>query len=372
MQRGHQHLALADAGPDQAVHVAHLLREGGVVHHEVAELEVFVEAEGLGGGAQAIRAQLVGQLAEGHVAALGESLLQRHVAVGGAAAHADDAAALVLPGARAGEDLVEHAGIVVQRACQGHDLEHRAGGVETLQTAVQVGGVGHALLAVAGDGVGIVVGQGNHGQNLAGLVVGHAHRAPVAAGEGGGDGGLQLRVHGDLHAGANVPRVVEQLAQPVGEAGGEIQQRGGEEGLHARAGHARRVAHGLRKRPSGGGVLQIHALALLIGGGQHHAVAVGDVAAIRRAAGQPGIVHVRGPDVALGVHGHAVPRARADEQHHEQRADDAHVAPQLLHRRTSSCRAIFSMSRASSSAFMEEMPSRMPMEKKQLTSEEPP
>ena len=39
---------------------------------------------------------------------------------------------------------------------------------------------------------------------------------------------------------------------------------------------------------------------------------------------------------------------------------------------SSSLRAISSMSRASSSAFMEEIPSSIPMEKKVLISEEPP
>ena len=94
--RGGEDFALPHARPDQAAGVFDALREDGVVDHEIAELEVLVEAEVLRRGAQALDAELVGELAEGDVAALGEGGDEIHFPMHRAAG-ADDGAALVIP-----------------------------------------------------------------------------------------------------------------------------------------------------------------------------------------------------------------------------------------------------------------------------------
>ena len=330
MQGGDQHLALADASPHQAVHAVHGLREGGVVDHEIAELEILVEAEALGGSPQTLQPQLVGQLAEGDIAAALEGVLQIQGAMGGIA-RAYDAPALVGPFPGAAERLAGDAGVVLQGRGQRDDLEHRSGGVQPLQAAVQVGGVLHAGGGMAVQVVGVVAGHGHHGQDLAGFVVHHAHRAPVAPGEFIGDVSLQGSVHGDLDAAAYVALAVEQLAQPVHQRGGDVQQRGGVEGLDAGAAHAGGVAHGLGQRPAGGGVLRVLAGAVLGGGGQQVARAVGDVAPDAVGGPQAAVAHVGGPYAALGEHRHGEPGGQPHEHDHHQGADQAHVSAKLLH-----------------------------------------
>ena len=252
----------------------------------------------------------------------------------GGVARADDATALVFPGAGAGEGLVEDVHVVGDGRGQRDDLEHRAGGIQPLQTAVQVGGVLHLGVAAHGQVVGVVIGHGNHGQDLAGLVVDDAHRAPVPGGEFAGDPGLQRAVHGDLDAAAHVLGTAEQLVQPADQPGGDVQQRGGVEGLDAGA-HAGGVAHGLGQGPAGGGVLRILPGTVLGGGGQQVAVPVGDVAPQAGRGPKAAVAHVAGPDAALGEHRHGEPGGQAHEQDHHQRSDEAHVAAKLLHEITS-------------------------------------
>ena len=141
--------------------------------------------------------------------------------------------------------------------------------------------------------------------------------------------------------------------------------------LHTRAGHARGIAHGLGKGAPGGLIVEIVALAVRTGARQNHAVPVEDIPPLGGGAVETGVIDIGGPGIALGIYGHAVPHACADEEHQQQHAYHAHIAPQFLHRPTSPS-SILEISRASSSEFMEEMPSRIPMEKKLLTREEPP
>ena len=264
------------------------------------------------------------------------------------------------------------AGVVAQGRGQRDDLEHRAGGVQPLQAAVQVGGVLHAGVGVAVQVVGVVAGHGHHGQDLAGPVVDHAHRAPVALGEFVGDVGLQRTVHGDADAAAHVALAFEQLAQPVHQRGGDVQQRGGVEGLDAGAAHAGGIAHGLGQGPAGGGVTGVLAGAVLGGGGQQVAGTVGDVAPDAVGGPQAAVAHVGGPYAALGEHRHGKPGGQPHEHDHHQSADQAHVSPEFLHAFISSRSSSVSMSLASSSAFIDESPSSRPMEKKVLTRDEPP
>ncbi|MEE0875883.1 MAG: hypothetical protein UIH18_01175, partial [Fibrobacteraceae bacterium] len=49
------------------IQVGHVIGEGGIVQYDIGELEVLVQAENFGGGAQSVLAQLVGQFAEGDV-----------------------------------------------------------------------------------------------------------------------------------------------------------------------------------------------------------------------------------------------------------------------------------------------------------------
>ena len=107
MHRRHQHGALPDARPDEVGRVADLGRELRIVQCKVAELEVFVEAQRLRRLAEPLEAELIGELAEGQVAAARERRLEVDRAVGGSA-RADDAAALVRPFAGADERLAEH------------------------------------------------------------------------------------------------------------------------------------------------------------------------------------------------------------------------------------------------------------------------
>ena len=179
--------------------------------------------------------------------------------------------------------------------------------------------------------VGIVAGHGDHRQDLAGLVVGHAHGAPVALGKFVGDIRLQGAVHGDLYAAAHVALAGEQLAQPVHQRCGDVQERCRVEGLDAGAAHAGGVAHGLGQGPAGGGVFRVLAGAVLGGGGQQVAVPVGDVPPQAVGGPQAAVAHVRGPDAALGEHRHGKPGRKADEHDDYQRADQAHVSSELLH-----------------------------------------
>ena len=93
--RGGQHLALPHARPHQAADAVHV-RKGRIVNHEIAKLEIFVEAEFFRRGAQAFFPELVGELAEGDVAALGKGGHQIDLAMHRASG-ADDGAALVIP-----------------------------------------------------------------------------------------------------------------------------------------------------------------------------------------------------------------------------------------------------------------------------------
>ena len=372
LRRG-EHFALPHARPDQAADIGDALRKDGVVDHKIAELEIFVEAEILRRGAQALDAKLVGELAEGDVAALGKGGHQIDLAMHRASG-ADDGAALVIPRAGAEELLIEHIGVGLDGRGERDDLERGAGHVEALQTAVQKGGIGDVVaLGGAVEQVGgIVVRLGNPGKHFAGPVVDDADRAVLALGEDGGDVGRQFPVDGQLDAGTDALLAGKGRAQAVEERTGDVEERRGIVVFHARAAHAHLVADTLRKGAAARFVGQVLARAVRSGMGQQVAVAVGDVAHVGGGAVGAGVVGVRGPDAALRVDRIAIPGAQSDEEADDERADEAHLAAQFFHSAASSLSSRRSMSRASSSAFIEEMPSRMPKERNVLTRDEPP
>ena len=315
------------------------------IEEEIAEKKIVVEAEILGDRLHIALAQLIAQLGECHVAALRKGRFEIDFAVRLSAAQAGDRPAAEILRAGADERAVEQPGQIVQRRGQRHDLEHRAGGIEPLQAAVEIRRVGHARAQPRR----IVFGHGHHGENLAGLVVHDNRSAVIARGEGARDHARELRVYCQLNVVAARGLSAQPRPRAVDDRAGHAHQRAGEECLHARAGHAHCVAHSLRDGEADRHVGGILPLARRVRIGQHIAVAVGD-----RSHGdglfrvvEARVVAAHRPARALRERRIAEPAAGAYEQAQYQRADQAHISSDFLHAASASCLSARSTSSAS-------------------------
>ena len=176
--RVHLVVVLPHAGPAQlavgdAVEIKGALCRGqavdGVAGGEARPLRVLLQ-----GG----RPQLLGDLGEGHVAAVGKGGGDVLLPVG---AGADDGLVPDLDAARTGPGPLHQVRDLLQRRRQGHGLVHGPRRESGGQEAVQIG----ALIPVIGLDVlryvqGVVAGGGDHAQDLPGLVVIDRHSAGVA------------------------------------------------------------------------------------------------------------------------------------------------------------------------------------------------
>ena len=230
-----------------------------------------------------------------------------------------------LRGARAGEHVRFGVGQIFQRRRRGDDLERGAGRQGALQ-----GPVPERVLAgvadLVGDVLGVVYRQADQRQHLAGLVVHHDHRAALALEIGGvakniDDLGAQPAVGGDGHIVAPAGFAVEKGGHALRQARFKAQQIVGLKRLHAVGDVPLVVAQQVHHAGAAQNVALIDALAVLIGGGDHHAPAVDDVTGDDAALGASVARVARAGDPAAAVGGHGIhpvhPGQRQQPNHHK-------------------------------------------------------